>query len=522
MYYPQLQTAADTLPFHAGRVPEQAAIRCEGREVTYGALHRESNRIARALRAHGVGAGARVGYLGKESERYYEIFFGCAKSGVVLVPINWRLAPDEVDHVLRDSGAELLFVERDHLDVAEQRQPNLPALRQIVEIDRERPEDGLARFKDGTSTSDLDHVARPEDPVVQLYTSGTTGLPKGVVLAHRSFFGIRDLLAEHGVDWLDWYPQDRSLISIPGFHVAGIWWAMQGFNAGVLNVCMRMFTAHDAVTLIREAGITTTLAVPSMLQMMLAENGVSREDFATLRMINYGGSPISETLLQRCQEIFDCDLSQMYGLTESGNCAICLPPEDHVPGSPRMRAAGKPYPGVSVKIVDSAGRPVPTGEVGEICVRTPAVMLEYWGLPEATAKTLVDGWLHTGDAGYLDADGYVYIADRIKDVIIIAGENVYPAEVENALCKHPAVAEAAVVGIPDQRWGEAAHAFVTLRPGSSAKPRELMLFVRELIAEFKVPTRYEIVDVIPRNPSGKILRRKLREQFWADQDRKVN
>ncbi|MFG2193631.1 fatty acid--CoA ligase [Streptomyces sp. NPDC048639] len=523
MYFPELQTADGTVAFHAARQPDRTALVCEGREVTYGQLHHESNRSAHALLAAGVGRGSRVAYLGKESEHYYEVFFACAKTGAVLVPINWRLTSAEVDHILRDSGAELLFVEREFSGSAEEARAGLPSEPRIVPLDGDEERGaGFREWKSGQPADDLAAGAAPEDPIAQIYTSGTTGLPKGVVLPHRSFFAIRDLLAEHDLDWIDWKPEDRSLISIPGFHVAGIWWAMQGFNAGVTNVAMRMFAAHDAVRLIREERITTTCAVPAMLQMMLAEPGAGPEDFTSLRKVTYGGSPISETLMTQCMEILGCELGQLYGLTESGNTALCLPPSDHVAGSPRMRAAGKPYPGVRVRVVDSDGKQVATGTIGEICLRTPAVMLEYWGMKEATDETLADGWLRTGDAGYVDADGYVYVCDRIKDTIIVAGENVYPAEVENALCKHPAVAEAAVIGVPDERWGEGALAFIVLRPGMEAKPRELKLFLRDRIAEFKSPQRYEFIERVPRNPSGKILRRELREEFWAGRDRMVN
>jgi acyl-CoA synthetase (AMP-forming)/AMP-acid ligase II len=523
MYYPDLQTVADTIAFHAVERPEQIAIVCEGRMVTYGELHAESNRTARALRAAGFGRGARVGYLGKESEHYYDIFLACAKAETVLVPINWRLTAPEVDHILRDSGTEILFVEHELVNAALEAQKTLPQLRLVVDLDGTGAiGSGLAAWKADHSDEDILPSTGSDDAIVQLYTSGTTGLPKGVVLAQRSFFKIRDGLAERGLDWLDWHPGDVSLIGIPGFHVAGIWWAMQGFAAGVPNVSLRTFRSKDALRAIRDYRVSTTLVVPAMLHMLLNEPRLGPDDFASLRKIAYGGSPISESLLRQCLEVFGCELTQLYGLTESGNAAVCLPPKDHVAGSPLLRAAGRPLPGVRIQVIDSNGRSVPPGTVGEICIRTPAVMLEYWRLQRATAETLADGWLHTGDAGTLDADGYLYISDRIKDTIIVAGENVYPAEVENALCKHPAVAEAAVIGVPDERWGEAIRAFVALRAGFEATPRQLMVFLKGIIADFKIPTRYEFVPSVPRNPSGKILRRVLRDECWAHMERKVN
>jgi acyl-CoA synthetase (AMP-forming)/AMP-acid ligase II len=516
LYYPELRTATDTVTFHARRTPQQVAIVCEEREVSYGRLHAESNRTAHAIRAAGVASGGRVAYLGKEHEDYYDIFFACTKSEAVLVPINWRLTAAEVDHILRDSASELLFVEREFLALAEQVKPDLPTLRTIIPLDE------FDEWKAGRPDTDLDPRNSPDDPVVQIYTSGTTGLPKGVVLAHRSFFAVRDTLAAHGCDWVDWHPDDVSLIAVPGFHVGGLWWAMQAFNAGVTNVAMRMFVSEDAVDLIERWKITFTCMVPAMLQMCLSEPRASREAFRSMRKITYGGSPISEPLLKQCMDVFDCEFAQFYGLTETGNTAVCLPPSDHVPGSPLMKAAGRPYPGFDAKIVDEDGRQLPPGEIGEVCLYTPARMLEYWNNPKATQSTLVDGWIHTGDAGYLDVDGYIFICDRIKDTIIVAGENVYPAEIEGALAKHPAVLEAAVIAVPDQRWGEAIHAVVVRRPDHQVTPRELRVFLGDHIASFKIPGQYEFIDRLPRNPSGKILRRELREKYWRGMDRRVN
>ncbi|MBD9722527.1 fatty acid--CoA ligase [Streptomyces caniscabiei] len=515
LHHSQLRTLVQTTRLHAEHRPTTAAVLCEGRTLTYEQLHRESNRIAHALKAAGLVPGDRVAYLGKEAEHYYEILFGCAKSGTVLVPVNWRLAAPEVSHILQDSGTRLLFLEDEFAPIVE-RMPTAPPETTVA-----LGED-FATWKAAHPDTEPPDTATPDTPVAQLYTSGTTGLPKGVVLAHRSFFAIRDALASEGLDWIDWRPGDIALVGIPGFHIGGLWWATQNFNAGTTVVAMRAFAARQAVDLIRDLGITTACVVPAMLRMMLNEPGVDAKDFTTLRKAVYGGSPISEALLEESLAVLDCEFAQIYGLTETGNTAVCLPPAAHVPGGTLMQAAGRPYPGVRAKVIDGGGRELPPGAVGEVCLATPAHMVEYWGLPDKTAETLVDGWIHTGDAGYLDEDGYIFIRDRIKDAILVAGENVYPAEIENVLEGHPGVAEAVVVGAPDERWGEYVHAFVVPAPEQPPTPRDLHSFLVPQLASFKLPARYEFIDSVPRNPSGKILRRELRDRFWSAAARKVN
>ncbi|WP_251092266.1 long-chain-fatty-acid--CoA ligase [Streptomyces sp. Caat 7-52] len=510
-----METLVQTTRFHADRRPDTPAVLCEGRSLSYGELHRESNRIAHAVRAAGLTEGDRVAYLGKESEHYYEILFGCAKSGTVLVPVNWRLTAPEVGHILQDSGTRLLFLEPEFAPIVA-RMPTAPP-GTVVPLGPD-----FAGWKAGHPDSDTEFDATAGTPVAQLYTSGTTGLPKGVVLAHRSFFAIRDTLTGEGLDWIDWRHGDIALVGIPGFHIGGLWWATQNLNAGTTIVAMRAFTARRAVDLIRDLGITTACVVPAMLRMMLTEPGVGAQDFTTLRKAVYGGSPISESLLEESLAVLDCEFAQIYGLTETGNTAVCLPPADHVPGGPRMQAAGRPYPGVRAKVIDGTGGELPPGEIGEVCLHTPARMVEYWGLPDRTAETLVGGWVHTGDAGYVDEDGYVFIRDRIKDAILVAGENVYPAEIENVLEHHPGVTEAVIVGAPDERWGERVHAYVVPAAGERPSPRDLHTFLVPRLAAFKLPSAYEFIDHVPRNPSGKILRRELRDRFWGGSARKVN
>ncbi len=521
IYLPELTTLAESLDHHAATRPDHRAVLMpDGTAVTYRQLDENSGRAAAGLAALGVGEGSRVAFIGKEHPSYWETLFACVRLGAVLVPVNWKLTAEEVDHILADSGAEVVLLDETH---------PLRGTTGATEIasspghwDSWRDANPLLRdvLADGGETA---FTPTPDTPMAQIYTSGTTGLPKGVVLAHRSWFGMRNALGEAGEDWIAWDEGDICLVAIPGFHVGGMWYATQTFNAGQTVFSMPDLEAGAARDNIRRHGITHAIFVPAMMASIVALPGVSPSDFTTLRRVIYGGAPIGDSVLENCTRILDAKFSQIYGLTETGNTAICLPPDQHYPGSPRLKAAGRPYPGFGLRIVGADGEEVPQGEVGEVHLRTPNRMVEYWNLPEATAKTLVDGWIHTGDAGYVDEEGFLFIHDRFKDMILVAGENVFPAEVENVLARHPEVGDAAVIGIPDDTTGEAVMAFIEPKPGAEAPTtRRLLLFLRQHLANFKLPTRWEIVESIPRNPSGKILRRELRREFWDDRERQVN
>lgn len=496
------QTLADLLYPLVRDTPGRCALKCGARTMTFAELDRAGDRIATALDAAGVAPGARVAYLGPESVDFYALLFGCAKAGVVFVPINNRLAPDEIAHVLVDSAATLLLVDVDFPYGS----PDIGSVISISDGDLTR---WYGRFPAVRPRRDR----TTEDAVVQLYTSGTTGRPKGVVLAHRSFFAVRDALAESGRDWIDWQPGDVTLVGVPGFHIGGMWCALQSLMAGATTVTMPRIDPAAAVALIAESAVTVTCMVPTTLQWVLAEPPADATALSSIRKIIYGGAPMPEEVLARAKSLIGCEFTQIYGLTETGNTAVCLSPADHRRGGARLRSVGRPYPGFAVKVVGRDGGPLPTGEVGEICLHTPAHMIGYFGDQMATRATLVNGWIRTGDAGYLDDDGYLYLSDRLEDMILVGGEHVYPAEVERVLREHPAVTDAAVVGAPDPQFGELPHAAVVARPGSDVTANELLTFAGQRLAAHKIPAGFEFVEALPRNASGKVQRHRLRDRI---------
>ena len=511
-------TITARIRLHAEQRPDHPAVVCEGRVVTYAELHRASNQTAHALSARGLGPGDRIAYLGRESEHYYDIVLGAVKAGVVLVPVNWRLTGREIDHVLRDSGARLLFAESRFAAAADRIREELPGLAAVVVLDSaEGPAAGFLAWKAGLADTDPGLPARTDDPILQMYTSGTTGLPKGVVLAHRTYFTFQEHMDRAGLDWIDWLAEDTNLISFPGLHSGGMAWFMFGVVAGATSVVMPMFIPEEAVRLIREHRVTTTFCAPAMLQMMLDEHAAGPESFRSLRKVTYGGAPMPALLMERCVKEFGCDLAQMYASAETGSVVTCLSPAEHVPGGPKSMSAGRVCPGNEVRILDAERRALPPGEIGQISVYSPARFVEYWNNEEATRQALHDGWLDMPDAGYLDEDGYLFVCDRINDMIIVAGQNIYPVEVENAIrAVSPHIADVAVVGVTDDRWGEIAKAVVVLHEGRELTAREIMVGLRGRLADFKIPTKYEFAADLPRNPTGKVLRRELRDPIRPD------
>ena len=524
IYNDEITTLADLPRLQARQFPDVRALIFQDKALTYLQLHRQSNCVANALLEQGVQAQSRVALLAKDSLKIYEILFACAKINVVIIPINWRLAPSEVSYILRDANVEVIFVGAEFHTLVESIRDELDGIKTFIALEKDE-QNWLNYNIWWQQHSDVQpNVAiEPNDVVVQMYTSGTTGRPKGVQLAHYSFFAIAKEFVKQGKSWIGWSKTDKSLIVLPFFHIGGLWWAIRGLASGAENILLETFDSNEVLEVIEKYCITKTCMVPAMIQVLLTEPRCKGTDFSSLGYIVYGGSPIAESLLREAIITFSCNFVQIYGMTETGNCAVSLPADAHTSANPnRLKSVGKPFPGVSVAVVNNERKALPFGQVGEICIKSPANMIGYWKLPEATANTLVDGWIHTGDAGYFDEEGFLYICARFKDMICYAGENIYPAEIENILYEHSAVAEVAVIGIPDEDWGETIKAIVVLKLGMSATAFDLINFVRGKLADFKLPRSVEFTESLPRTPSGKLQKGKLREKYWQGYQRRVN
>jgi acyl-CoA synthetase (AMP-forming)/AMP-acid ligase II len=497
--------------------PAREAVSCGERRFSYAELGERVRRLARLLEARGAADGARVAVLLPNDHLFLEAYHAAALVGAVLVPINVRLNARETAFVLDDAGCRLLLASAE-LE---------PAARAAAEQSAARPEllaagaDGaleraLAAAADGEPA---ERATSPDDVAQLYYTSGTTGRPKGVMLSHRNV-GTHALAAVAELGLTD---ADVWLHAAPMFHLADAWAVFAVTWVGGRHVMLPRFEARRALELLERERVTLTNLIPTMLNLLLAEPGVAERDWSALRLLLSGGAPIAPAVVRRLVETFRCEYVQTYGMTETSPYLTLstlkapqrlLPPDEQL----RIRArTGRPFLGVELRVLREDGTEVRAddGEVGEIVVRGETVTHGYWRLPEETAQALQGGWLHTGDLATIDAEGSVNIVDRKKDMIITGGENVYSTEVEHVLYRHPAVLEAAVIGLPDERWGEAVHAVVALRPGAAAGERELIDFCRGELAHFKCPRSVELVPVLPRLGSGKLDKRALRERRGA-------
>lgn len=511
------RTMIDALADRAQRHPDAAFSFYEGRCTRYGELWDRACRVASGLLAHGLQPGDRVAYLGKNTDRLIEIIFGVAIARGTCVVLNWRLALPEWVDIVRDCGATTLYSDPEFIDQARQLADQTGQIRRIVAID-------LAQLPDDERVMDHDQLVRlhppaeprgiePGDDFLQLYTSGTTGRPKGVPQTHAMHLSQR-------AQWesrIGPFPEgDRFLVFMPFFHAAGITYPLFALQYGTEVEIHRAADPARIVAALGSGRISSTVLVPTLLSMLLPQ--LQPGMFPSLKRLHYGASAIDRTLLRRALEVFGCDFVQIYAATETTAALTILTPEEHRLGAHNERlwsSAGRPGAGAELRIVGPDGGVLPSGQNGEIQVRSGSVLRGYWHNPEATRSALKDGWYATGDLGHLDAEGYCYVVDRVKDMIISGGENVYSSEVENVLAQCPEFAEYAVVGAKDPQWGEVVTACVVLKPGQTIDLPTLQERARRSLAGYKLPRRLELFQALPRNPMGKLQKHVLREQVAA-------
>ena len=498
-------TLAELARTHARQRPDAPALSCGALTRTFGELDTRSSQVANALATAGVGHGDRVAVLDRNGPTFFEVAFGCAKLGAVVVGLNWRLAAPEIATIVSDARVSLLVVGQEQLGLVP---PDLAAAGRVVS------EPNYERWIADASSTDPMAAVSPDDIALQLYSSGTTGRPKGAMLTHANLSHTVRMAA---TAWR-MGPDSVNLVPSPLFHIGGAGYGLTTLSQGGHTVLLRDAAPSGLLAAIEQHKVTHAFLVPAVIQSVLDAPAVQETDLTSLQLIGYGAAPMTEALLLRAIEVLGCEFLGVYGMTETAGTVLVLEPADHDPGGPRahlLRSVGRPLPWVEIAIRDAVtGEDVGPGEVGEIWVRSEQNMPGYWNQPETTLQTLVaGGWLRTGDGAHRDDEGFVFLHDRLKDMIISGGENVYPAEVENALAAHHAVADVAVIAVPHERWGETVKAIVVLRPGTTATAEELIDFARLRLARYKCPTTVDFVSALPRNASGKVLKKDLRAPY---------
>ena len=511
---------ADIARTQASKRRDETALIDGARRVSFGEIDAQASRIAQRLLSEGLARQERVAYLAKNSEHFLPHVFGAAKAGAAQAPINFRLSAAEIGFIVADSRAPSLIVGPDFAETAEKAVAPMERKPKLIALGFDRP--GFVRddvWLAGADARDPGLALAPEDDVIQLYTSGTTGLPKGVQLTHANYLTL--LRLAESLSGLAYEAGDVVLGAMPFFHVAGVNIALMAMASGARTAVVRDFLPGPTLGLIERERVNHAFLAPAMVLMLMQAPEMAAADLSSMKSLAYGASPIAEDLLVKAQARFRCRFTQFYGMTETTGAGTWMADDKHAPELGKLRSCGQAWPGIALKIVDAMGREVAVGEVGEIVLRAPIVMKGYWNKPKETAQAVRDGWMRTGDAAYRDADGFVFIYDRVKDMIVTGGENVYPAEVENAIFGHPAVADVAVIGVPDETWGEAVKAVIVLRSGAEPDAGDIVAWTRERIAGFKTPKSVDFVAAIPRNATGKILRRALRNPYWEGRDRQV-
>jgi len=479
--------------------------------LTYTDLNERCNRTASLLRDLGVGKGDRVALLMMNSPEYVEAFFAIAKLGAVAVPLNWRLVPDELAFILKDSGSTVLLFGSEFsegvLDLHGRGSDGTDIANWVyVGEAADLPEFAVsyAQLQEAASADEPEPGAADDDELYIMYTSGTTGLPKGAVHTHTT--AIWSCITMNTTAELRY--RDRYLVALPMFHVGALAPLTANVQRGITNVVLRAFDPSRAWEVIQKEAITVMLAVPAMLNFMLQTPTREKTDYSTLRWCMSGASPVPVSLIETYADL-GIEIHQVYGMTETCGPACLINPEDAIA---KAGSTGKAFFHTEVRVVNEKGEDAGPGEIGEVIMAGPHMMKCYWNRPEATAETIKDGWLYSGDLATIDKEGFIYIQDRKKDMIISGGENVYPAEIENVILQHAGVGEVAVIGQDSERWGESPLAIV-VKSDESLSAQGVLDHCQGKLARFKQPRAVEFVDEIPRNPTGKVLKRLLREQF---------